>query len=225
MQSTDGTSMTFEVEEEVTTRQATLKFLLKHGESSASNLAAFIGVSVQVMRRHLRSLEEAGFVEAKSISFGPGRPSNLWQLTTQGQNRFHDGSERFALDLLRSIEATLSSETIEVLLKNQALEKATDYRKQIGEGSIKQRLEKLVELRNKDGYLAECELLKDGAGWHLKQFTCSISGIAEKYHSVCDQELEFISHIFPDCRVTRVQWRLEFGHSCGFQIVPIELDV
>ncbi len=65
------------VEARASTRQAALTLLLRDGESSASYLAKKIGVSVQAMRRHLRSLEESGMVKAKKIAKGPGRPSNV----------------------------------------------------------------------------------------------------------------------------------------------------
>ena len=84
--------MSFEVP--ATTRQATLTLLLKQGETSAASLAAALGISVQAMRRHLRSLEEDGLVSASIFSHGPGRPSNLWQLTSQGQNYFNDGDRK-----------------------------------------------------------------------------------------------------------------------------------
>ncbi len=214
--------MTTEVQ--VTTREAALNLLLKKGESSARDLAFSVGVSVQAMRRHLRSLEVEGFVESTLISLGPGRPSNLWQLTIKGRNFFNDGTERFALDLMGLIEANLAPEKVEGLLNQQALEKASSYRHKIGEGDISERLAKLVELRNQEGYLADYQVAENGMSWFLNEFTCSISGIAEKYHSVCDQELQLIRYTFPDCKVERVQWRIEFGHSCGFEITPLKLN-
>tara|TARA_Y100001968_G_C19127918_1_gene605215 strand:- start:32 stop:235 length:204 start_codon:yes stop_codon:yes gene_type:complete len=61
----------------VTTREATLSLLLQKAEVSASNLALSLGISVQAMRRHLRSLELDGLVESIDIFMGPGTPSNL----------------------------------------------------------------------------------------------------------------------------------------------------
>ena len=71
--------MTSEVHE--TTREATLTLLLKHGESSASALASSLGVSVQAMRRRLRGLQDACLVKSSQFSRGPGRPSNVWEVT------------------------------------------------------------------------------------------------------------------------------------------------
>ena len=181
-------------------------------------LAEQLNVSVQVMRRHLRSLEEDGLVQASPAPEGPGRPSNRWQLTTKGQGQFPDGSEHFALGLLESLAGTLPPELVNSLLEQQALQKAGDYRQQVGEGSLRERLERLVDLRRHEGYVAE--FYAEGEGWVISEFHCSVMRIAEQFPCVCDQELQLIRHTFPDCQVDRVQWRLEQGHSCGFRLLP-----
>ncbi len=205
---------------QATTREAILTFLLREGPANATKLSALTEISVQAMRRHLRSLEKDGLVESSHLSEGPGRPSNLWQLSPKGYDLFnnYNGSEKFALDLLASIEGTLSQARIAEMLNLQMLEKAINYRRKIGSGTLNVRLEKLIELRKKEGYLAELKLSSDGSSWYLNAFHCSIKSIAEKHPMVCDQELDLLRNIFPDCDVQRVQWRLESGHSCGFQV-------
>ena len=202
------------------TRYAALSLLIKQGESKASNLANALGISVQAMRKHLRSLEEEGLVEANPSGGRPGRPSNSWRLTRLGTKQFHDGSEDFALGLLDSMITTLPPETVTALLKQQAIEKAVTYKQQIGEGSIKQRVENLAKLRRSEGYVSESFESDDGVSFCLNEFHCSVQRIAEEFPSVCDQELLLIRRTFPDCEVERVHWRLEGGHSCGFQISP-----
>lgn len=210
------------------TREAALTILLREGEATAADLAARLEVSVQVMRRHLRSLEEDGLVEACSSHDGPGRPSNRWHLTTQGHERFPDGSEDFALSLLQSISSSLPPETLRTVLHDQARVKAELYRQRIAAGSLRERLERLVELRRQEGYVAElradAELPANDKphqeGWILSEFHCSVMRIAEEFPMVCDQELQLIRHTFPDCQVERVHWRLEEGHFCGFRLTP-----
>jgi len=204
------------------TRDVVLALLLRHGEATASELCHRLSVSVQVMRRHLRSLGDEGLVEASPAVEGPGRPSNRWRLTSEGRSRFPDGSEHFALGLLQSLADTLTPEELRRLLKSQALEKAHDYRRRIGAGSLPQRLERLVELRRQEGYVAECLPDPDqGDAWVLSEFHCSVMRIAEAFPVVCDQELQLMAHTFPDCRIERVHWRLESGHSCGFRLSPL----
>ncbi len=204
------------------TRDVVLALLLRHGEATASELSHRLSVSVQVMRRHLRSLGDEGLVEASPTVEGPGRPSNRWRLTAAGRSRFPDGSEHFALGLLESLAATLSPEALERLLESQALHKAGEYRRRVGAGSLAQRLERLVELRRQEGYVAECQPDPDQKeAWVLSEFHCSVMRIAEAFPVVCDQELQLMAHTFPDCRIERVHWRLESGHSCGFRLTPL----
>ncbi len=205
------------------TRDAAMGLLLRLGDATASDLASRLGVSVQAMRRHLRCLEEEGLLEASPTHDGPGRPSNRWRLTAAGRGRFPDGSEHFALGLMQSLAASLPSDTLRTLLQDQALAKAADYRQQLGAGPLPERLERLVELRRREGYVAECraESGNDAApSWLLSEFHCSVMRIAEQFPQVCDQELQLMRHTFPDCRVDRVHWRLDAGHSCGFRISP-----
>jgi len=202
------------------TREAALTLMLRQGEVTAAQLAEALSVSVQVMRRHLRSLEEEGLVEACPAAEGPGRPSNRWHLTTAGRRQFPNGSEHFALGLLSSMATSLPTEMVDQLLQRQAAEKATDYRRMIGEGSLQERLERLVELRRREGYLAEFRANPDGEGWVISEFHCSVMKIAEQFPCVCDQELQLIRHTFPDCAVERVNWLLDGGHACGFLLQP-----
>ncbi len=202
------------------TRETTLTLLLRQGETSAAQLAETLGISVQAMRRHLRSLEDDELVEASPTTAGPGRPSNLWRLTAKGHQHFPDGSENFALGLLESMATTLSPEVMADLLRQQALEKATQYRQHLGNAPLEQRVRALVNLRVQEGYVSDIQPAPNGQGWCINEFHCSVQRIAEVYPAVCDQELQLIRHTFPDCLVERVHWRLESGHSCGFRIAP-----
>lgn len=205
------------------TRKAALALLLRLGEATATDLSVQLEVSVQAMRRHLRSLEDDQLVEASPTSNGPGRPTNRWRLTPAGHSRFPDGSDHFALGLLQSLADSMPPETIRGLMSQQALAKASDYRGRIGDGPLVQRLERLVEIRKAEGYLAELDRdLDDPAAetWLINEFHCSVMRIAEAFPMICDQELQLIGQTLPDCQVERVHWRLEEGHSCGFRLRP-----
>ena len=207
------------------TRDAVLALLLREGEATAAALARSLGVSVQAMRRHLRSLEEDSLVECSASADGPGRPTNHWRLTSRGQERFGDGSETFALDLLHSMATTLPPDTLSNLMEQQAEEKAKSYRSRIGNGVLEHRLERLTELRRSEGYVADLSReSSEGApsgAWLIREHHCSVMRIAEEFPQVCDQELRLLRLTFPDCQVERVHWRLQEGHSCGFRLQPL----
>ena len=200
------------------TRKGILAILLRLGEATANDIATRLKISVQATRRHLRGLEDEGLIEGSSSAEGPGRPSYHWQLTSQGHAQFADGSESFALTLLESLSKELSDQAFQALLHQQAQQQAAQYRERLGDGPLEQRVERLVELRKAECYVAECD--PEANGWVIREYHCSVMRIAEQFPCVCDQELQLIRHTFPDCQVDRVHWRLEAGHSCGFRLTP-----
>ena len=127
------------------------------------------------------------------IEMAPSETTYGWRLTEAGRNRFTDGSGDFALGLLHSLASSLPPGQIETLMERQAEQKAAGYRNRIGEGPLPQRLERLVELRRREGFVAE--LLADPetpAAWIMSEFHCSVMRIAEEFPMVCDQELQLI---------------------------------
>ena len=206
---------------QASTRDAVLSLLLERGEDDAGSLAEAVGISVQAMRRHLRTLAQSGLVQASSTATGPGRPSNRWHLTDQGRDQFPDGSSRFALSLLDSMRNSLPEATVRQLLHQQAEAKADSYRRELGQAPLKVRVERLAQLRRTEGYVTICSEDDDGISWRLREVHCSVQRIAEEFPAVCDQELLLIRRTMPDCQVERVHWRLEGGHACGFRITPL----
>ena len=204
------------------TSEAVLSLLLERGEMDACDLAETQHISVQAMRRHLRALAEDGLVASNTSSSGPGRPSNRWFLTEVGRETFPDGSGGFALELLDSLRSSLPEDAFQQLLQRQAEGKAQQYRLQLGDAPLQDRLHQLARLRRDEGYVTVCSLDDDGHSWNLQEAHCSVQRIAEEFPTICDQELLLIRRTVPDCLVERVHWRLEGGHTCGFRITPIE---
>ena len=200
------------------TREAALTILLRLGQATAGTMAGQLGVSVQVMRRHLRSLEQEGLVESPCNTTGLGRPSNLWRLTDKGRDQFPDGSEEFARGLLHTMANCLGPDQLQTLLDQQAAAQAQRYRILLGDCSLEKRLQRLVELRRREGYVADYQPCQDRRNWLLTAFHCSVGRIAEQFPVICSQELQLYRSIFPDCHVERVHWIQEGDHYCGFRI-------
>ena len=202
------------------TREAALTLLLRLGQATATTMAGQLGISVQVMRRHLRSLEQEGLVESRCNTTGPGRPSNLWRLTDQGRDRFPDGSEAFARGLLHTVASHLGPDQLQTLLGHHAAAQTRHYRMHLGDYPLEKRLQRLVELRCREGYVADYQRCGDQQGWLLTAFHCSVARIAEQFPVICSQELQLYRSIFPDCQVERVHWIQEGDHHCGFRVQP-----
>ncbi len=203
------------------TKEAALNLLLRMGKCNATKLASELGISVQAMRRHLRTLEQKGLVKSSPLSPGPGRPFNVWELTQKGKLSFNIKSQDFALTLLDSISSTLEEKSFKEILQTQAKKKELLYKSKIGTSSfLKTRLEELIKLRREEGFFSELKKATNGKGWQIIEYSCSIKKIAEAYPTFCEEELDLIRQIFPECKVERKQWCIEDGHCCGFLISP-----
>lgn len=203
------------------TKQTILQYLLKQGQATAKQLAQALNITPQAIRRHLSELETEELIQYELVQQGMGRPQHLYQLSSQGRNRLnpHRYGE-FAVDFLDTLAETVGEEQVGKVLEKQWQRKAAAYRDFLGEGSLNQRVTKLVQIRQKEGYMAELHQMsrQKKQQYVLVEHNCAISEVAESYPSVCGHELEMFAAVLPDCTVERTHWINDGEHRCGYLI-------
>ncbi|HEY9822908.1 MAG TPA: iron-sulfur cluster biosynthesis transcriptional regulator SufR [Candidatus Sericytochromatia bacterium] len=207
------------------TKQDILQYLLKQAQATAQELADALEVTPQAIRRHLKDLEAEELIEYKSTQVGMGRPQHVYHLSRKGRDRFPNRYEEFAVSLLDALTETLGQEQASSILRKQWQRKAKEYRDKVGSGSVQERVAKLVELRQSEGYMAEWYALEQGklangvsGQFILAEHNCAISNVAESFPSVCGHELEMFAAVLPDCTVERTHWINDGEHQCGYLI-------
>ncbi|MEM8722674.1 MAG: iron-sulfur cluster biosynthesis transcriptional regulator SufR [Cyanobacteria bacterium P01_G01_bin.39] len=203
------------------TKQNIMQSLLRQGQAAARQLAQDLNLSTQAIRRHLNELEADGLIEYQSVQQGMGRPQHLYQLSSEGRDRLSPQKySEFAVSFLDTLAETVGQEQVSKVLEKQWQRKAAEYRTHLGEGDLKQRIAKLVQLRQEEGYMAELhqESPQNKQQFILVENNCAISDVAESYPSICGHELEMFAAILPDCIVERTQWMNQGEHRCGYSI-------
>lgn len=207
------------------TKQDILQYLLKQERAIAQTLAEALDISPQAIRRHLKDLETEGLIEYESVSMGMGRPQHVYRLSKKGRDRFPNHYGEFAVSLLDTLEETVGRDQVSTILQKQWERKALEYRQRLGKGSLAERVAKLVELRQSEGYMAEWYPVESSEvseqtrnQFILKEHNCAISNVAESFPSVCGHELEMFAAILPDCQVERTHWINHGEHQCGYLI-------
>ena len=202
------------------TKQNILQFLLKHSQAAARQLAQELNLSTQAIRRHLNELETDGLIEYQSVQQGMGRPQHLYQLSNAGRDRLTPQKySEFAVSFLDTLAETAGKEQVSKVLQKQWQRKAAEYRARLGEGNLGQRIAKLVQLRQEEGYMAELhQVSPQHKEYVLVEHNCAISDVAESYPIVCGHELEMFAAVLPDCTVQRTQWINNGEHRCGYSI-------
>ena len=223
-----------EITQQNSTKQEILQHLMKQTQATALELAESLEISPQAIRRHLKDLEGEGLIAYKSVSTGMGRPQHIYQLTTQGRDRFPHSYDRFAVSFLDTLAETMGHEQVTQVLHKQWQRKAMQYRQLLGTGSVPERVAHLVELRKAEGYMAEWypnEQVKiqdsqfptnstseEVEDYILIEHNCAISNVAESFPSICGHELEMFATVLPDCTVERTHWIVNGEHRCGYLI-------
>ncbi|WP_013323185.1 iron-sulfur cluster biosynthesis transcriptional regulator SufR [Gloeothece verrucosa] len=206
------------------TKQDILNYLLKYGQATAQTLAGTLDISPQAIRRHLKDLETDELIEHKAVQSGMGRPQYVYCLSRQGREKYPHRYGEFAVSFLDTLIETVGEKQVGEVLRKQWQRKAAEYRDRLGIGSIKERVNKLVQLRQEEGYMAELLLIENHQGrqpgYILAEHNCAISEVAESYPSVCGHELEMFSAVLPDCIIERTHWINNGEHRCGYLIQP-----
>jgi DeoR family transcriptional regulator, suf operon transcriptional repressor len=203
------------------TKQNILQALLKHAPATASQLAQDLNLSSQAVRRHLHELEADRLIEYHSVQQGMGRPQHLYQLSSAGRDRLSPQKySEFAVSFLNTLAETVGQEQVSLVLEKQWQRKAAEYRDRLGNGSLQQRIAKLVQLRQEEGYMAELHQAspQQNQRFILVEHNCAISDVAESYPSICGHELEMFAAVLPDCIIQRTQWINDGEHRCGYSI-------
>lgn len=207
------------------TKQDILQYLLKQGGATAQEIATELDISPQAIRRHVKDLEAEELIAYQTVQVGMGRPQHVYQLSSQGRDRLRrnlsDGYGEFTVSLLDTLAQTVGHEQMSSILRKQWERKALLYRDRLGNGSLPERLAKLVEIRKTEGFMAECYPLEaddDNLQFMITEHNCAISSVAESFPSVCGHELEMFAAVLPDCIVERTQWLINGEHRCGYLV-------
>lgn len=200
-------------------KEAILQYLLKENRASVQAIAKAMRISPQGIRRHLKDLHEQGLVEYEIVHNKTGRPLHLYYLSRQGRDLFPQNYGEFAVSFLETLTETVGEKAVSQVLAKQWQKKAENYRRLLTGKSLTEKLNQLVEIRRKEGYMAELFLLRDNPPqFFISEHNCAIAEVAESYPQVCSHELEMFASLFPDCKVERTSWINEGQHHCGYLI-------
>lgn len=201
------------------TKEAILQYLLRENKASAQSIADVIGISLQATRRHLKDLQQQGFMEIETVQAKTGRPQYLYFLSRRGRDRFPQNYGEFALSFLDTLTETVGEKEVSKILEKQWQKKADHYRRYMTGDTLKQKIEQLVKMRQEEGYMAEVFMWEEKPNhFFISEHNCAISEVAESYPQVCHHELEMFASLFQHCTVERTNWIHHGEHRCGYLI-------
>lgn len=200
-------------------RQVILRLLKQQGASDAEALAAQLGISTMAVRQHLYALRARKLVSFQPQARPVGRPAKMWSLTPAADPYFPDGHAGLAVNVLRAAEQTFGERGVKRVVLQCAQQQIEAYRSRMPVGgSLRNRLKKLMSLRNEEGYMAELRRQPDRS-FLLIENHCSISAAAKVCPKLCDAELEIFRAILGEGAVIERSEHLIAGaRRCVYRI-------
>jgi DeoR family transcriptional regulator, suf operon transcriptional repressor len=204
------------------TREKLLSILRKSGPMSVSQMAEFLGVTSIAVRHHLGVLEKDDLVQGREERHGIGRPRMLYRLSERAMDS--TPSKYFMLTnmLLEKIKEQLPPEMMERFFMDIASGMAVDLKKQLEGLPLEKRLTRLVELLEKEGYVARVEAVGPEQ-YRLTELTCPYRKISLKHPEVCHLDESFFASAL-SAKVEHKSCILDGSESCTFTIANQEKE-
>ncbi len=200
-------------------RQQLLHILKTLGPRSTSSLANRLEMTLAGARKHLKLLERDKLVTSDGIAGGVGRPDMVWRLTGAGHNRFPDTHDSLTLDLIGSIRSVFGEAGLDKLIAARESETAKRYAHALTSArSLRQKIERLAELRSEEGYMAHAEQI-DERTWRLAENHCPVCAAARVCQGLCRSELAVFRHVLgKSVTVERDEYLLDGARRCSYLI-------
>ena len=194
--------------------------LKNRGPQTAGDLGTALGITGEACRQQLARLADEGLVASVSEARGVGRPSLVWRLTPRGNARFPDTHAELTVQLIDTVRSELGEHALEQLVAARERTMEAQYAEAMkGATGLKARIKRLVELRTRDGYMAEWTTRRNG--FLLIENHCPICAAATACVGFCRSELELFSKLLgPGASVNRVEHLIEGARRCAYEITP-----
>ncbi|MBD2102803.1 metalloregulator ArsR/SmtB family transcription factor [Leptolyngbya sp. FACHB-261] len=197
-----------------------LHFLKTGGAQEAVALAQQLEITPMAIRQHLQTLRSQGLVSYTEQRRPLGRPVKLWQLTPASTHRFPDNHADLTLGLLEAMRSVFGEAGLAQILAERTQQQILSYSSQITATALNERIQGLVTLRSREGYMAEVVSQSDGS-WLLIENHCPICAAAQTCQGLCGSELEVFQAILgPETQIERTEHLLNNSRRCAYRIKP-----
>lgn len=204
-------------EGQFSTREYILQLLKTKGDLSTKDLTEALGITVMAVRRHIQSLERDQLISSRTVRQSMGRPTAVYHLTEHAEGYFPRNYHALTLELLNELEADLGNSAVERLFEGRKHKLMKKYDASMQGKTIAERVAKLADIQNENGYMAELKQIGDDE-FLLQEHNCPIEQVAAKYQHACQCELKLFEALMGDAEVSRTECLTKGGQRCTYKI-------
>jgi predicted ArsR family transcriptional regulator len=189
--------------------------LRSRGRCTVNELAQASGVSPVSVRHHLANLQAEGLVQAEEVRHGVGRPRLVFSLSDSGMDHFPSRYFHLTRRLLAEIKDRMPEGQVSDLLSGVAESMARSYAAELNQLPLPQRLERLVQLLNEEGF--DADMQRDGDTVFIRELSCPYFRMGQQHPEVCNIDQSFIATAL-SLPVERVTCLLDGDVHCTFSL-------
>ena len=202
-----------------------LRFLKFRGPQTTGALARHLAVTGPGARKLLNNLLARGLVSYQDEAGAVGRPRRIWRLTEAAQSRFPDMHAALTVEIIQTIRTLFGQAGLNRLIDDRARDTEMRYRAALRAApDLEARLDRLVALRTKEGYMAAWERAAPGR-YLLVENHCPICAAARNCQGFCRSELDiFRRALGPAATVERTEHLLAGARRCAYLVTARDND-
>ena len=205
------------------TRRHIITYLNEKGPATVDELAEAVGLTPMAVRHHLNILQVDNLITASVIRKhnGPGRPSQVYQLTEAADPLFPTDYHGLTDYLLSELTTRLGAEGVVNIFESIAARLVHEVPPPKPQQTLENRLDEVVGFLNQKGFVSEWEVRNDS--YLIHTYSCPYRQVAKKYSEVCILDKQIISTMLNTAPARTACLTSADGH-CTYQISkPIEL--
>jgi DeoR family suf operon transcriptional repressor len=204
------------------TREKLFNTLRTKGQSTVSELADSLRITPVAVRHHLATLQAEGMVDVREEKHGVGRPRQVYKLSPSAMGRDPTKYYQFTNLLLKQLKENLSPDTVNKLLIEVASSIASEWKKQLDDLPMPERIHRLGNLLSEEGFVARVEEAGPGR-YILTELSCPFARISLAHPEICFLDETILSQVL-DTPIERTSCIRAGSDSCTYLITHIEED-
>ena len=191
--------------------------LRKEQPLTATELGLRFGLTPNALRRHLKTLQDAGLVRFVSVARGVGGPGYEYSLTEQGEQLFPRSYANPLADALEVVRAEQGSEGVVQIFRRRWEAVAQEAAPALAELSFTERASALARMLTANGYMAVSESSSPTEA-RIREHNCAVREIAHRFPEVCRAEAAFIEEVL-DASVERESHMMHGCSACEYTVI------
>lgn len=185
------------------TRDIILHAIKRSPQIKIEALAQVADVSPVTVRHHLNALQADGLIEVETVRRNVGRPYYVYSLSQQGQELFPQRYFSLTNRLLNELKNRLPQPALTDIFTSVVQSLVAEQQEQFQKLSFEERLDYVIDLLAKEGFLARWEHTPEG--YQIIEYSCPYISMGQQHNEVCT----FDKHLM----LTILQVPIE-QHSC-----------